>query len=351
MVGIALVAFFLVLGDSVKASAGRAITQGMRGEFVLTPEGFTGGVSPTLASELRGLPEIATTTSLRTGYWDHNGSAETLAAIEADTASRTLALDASGSSVADLATGGVLVFVDVADRHGWEVGDVIPMGFSLTGLQQVEVRGVYSERNVVESDYLIDMGYYEDHFDAFMSDADSLVIVKVAEGVTPAVARATIETSTAGYANVTVSDQVEYREAQQAEVDTMMAVFTALLVLAVIIAMFGIANTLALSVYERTHEIGLLRAVGMSRGQVIRTVTWESIIVAVIGAGLGGATGVLFGLTVTTALGRQGIEVLSVPLLQIALLVALGIAAGLVAAMIPARRAAELDILDAIAVE
>jgi putative ABC transport system permease protein len=127
--------------------------------------------------------------------------------------------------------------------------------------------------------------------------------------------------------------------------------FNALLALAVLIAIFGITNTLALSVFERTREIGLLRAVGMSRRQVRRMVRWEAIIVAIIGSLLGIVVGLFFGVAVTAALASQGIDVLSIPAVQIVGLVLFGAIAGLVAAILPARKASRLNILEAIAYE
>jgi putative ABC transport system permease protein len=121
--------------------------------------------------------------------------------------------------------------------------------------------------------------------------------------------------------------------------------------LAVIIAMVGITNTLALSVFERTREIGLLRAVGMTRGQVRRMIRWEAIIVAVIGALLGVVLGLFFGVVVTAALSSQGINVLAIPTVQIIGLVIFGVVAGLLAAILPARRAAKLNVLESIAYE
>lgn len=131
----------------------------------------------------------------------------------------------------------------------------------------------------------------------------------------------------------------------------MLVMFNALLVLAVIIAIFGITNTLALSVFERTHEIGLLRAVGTSRSQVVRAVSWEAIVVAIIGTVLGIVVGTVFGVVVAVAMKSQGLTVLSIPVLQIGALVVFGAIAGLIAALFPARRASRLRILDAIAYE
>ena len=178
-----------------------------------------------------------------------------------------------------------------------------------------------------------------------------MVAVVGSDEYSPEATRAVVDEAAAEYGNVTVRDQVEYRESQEAQVDTLLVMFNALLVLAVIIALFGIMNTLSLSIYERTREIGLLRAVGMTRSQTRRMIRWESIMVAVIGAILGIVVGLFFGVVVTAALKSQGINVLSIPAIQIAGLVLFGVVAGLLAAIVPARRAAKLNILNAIAYE
>ena len=351
MIGLALVAFFFILGDSIKASVSDSIEEGLRADYVISVDGFAGGFSPSLAEELKSQDEVATTTSVRIGFWDRNGSDEILTAIEAETVDETIFLDVQDGSVAALVDGGVLVHEDVASDEGWVVGDTIPMGFASTGLQEVEIVGIYGEQNIVQSNFLVGLEFYEANFSGFGSDTDFVVAVAGAEDVDPAETRAVVEAAAAPYGNVTVRDQAEYRESQEAQIDTLLVLFNALLILAVIIALFGITNTLSLSIYERTREIGLLRAVGMTRPQTRRMIRWESIMVAVIGAILGIVVGLFFGIVVTAALKPQGINVLSIPALQIFGLVIFGVVAGLLAAIIPARRAAKLNILEAIAYE
>ena len=231
------------------------------------------------------------------------------------------------------------------------MGDTVSMGFAATGLQEVEIVGIYGEQNVVQSNFLVGLEFYEANFAGFGTDTDFVVAVASAEGVEPDAARAAVDAAATEYGNVTVRDQAEYRQSQEAQVDSLLVMFNALLFLAVIIALFGITNTLSLSIYERTREIGLLRAVGMTRRQTRRMIRWESIMVAVIGAILGIVVGLFFGVVVTAALKSQGINVLSIPALQIIGLVLFGIVAGLLAAILPARRAARLNILEAIAYE
>jgi putative ABC transport system permease protein len=244
-----------------------------------------------------------------------------------------------------------MVFEDIVEEEGWVVGDTIPMGFATTGLQQVELVGIFTESGIVQANFLVGMDFYEENFKGVGTDVDYVLAVKAADGVPTETSRAVVETAAVDYANVTVRDQAEYRQSQEDQVNQLLVMFNALLILAVIIAVFGIANTLALSIFERTREIGLLRAVGMSRRQTKRMIRWEAIIVAVIGAVLGIVVGLFFGIVVTAALGAQGIDVLSIPAVQIVGLVIFGAIAGLAAAMFPARRAAKLNILEAITYE
>jgi putative ABC transport system permease protein len=351
MIGLALVAFFFILGDSIKASVSESIEAGLRADYVISVDGFAGGFSPSLAEDLKTQDEIGATTSLRMGFWDRNGADEFLMGVEAQTVDQTVFLDVQAGSVVALINGGVLVHDDVASEEGWIVGDTVSMGFATTGLQEVEIVGIYAEQNVVQSSFLVGLEFYEANFSGFGTDTDFVVAVASADGVEPDAARAVVDAAAAEYGNVTVRDQVEYRQAQEAQVDTLLVMFNALLFLAVIIALFGIMNTLSLSIFERTREIGLLRAVGMTRPQTRRMIRWESIMVAVIGAILGIVVGLFFGVVVTAALKPQGINVLSIPALQIIGLVLFGVVAGLLAAILPARRAARLNILEAIAHE
>jgi putative ABC transport system permease protein len=351
MIGLALVAFFFVLGDSIKASAGAAIEQGLRADYVVSVDGFAGGFSPALSEALDTAPEIEATTSLRLGFWDNDGTDEIVMAVEAETIEQTIFLDVQQGSLEALAAGGVFVYEDIAADKKWTLGTKIPMGFTTTGLQQVEVVGIYGEQNVVQSSFLIGLDFYGKNFKGFGTDTDFVVAIKAAPGVTADASRAVIEAAAVDYPNATVRDQAEYRKSQEDQINGLLVMFNALLALAVLIALFGITNTLALSVFERTREIGLLRAVGMSRRQVRRMVRWESIMVAVLGALLGIVIGIFFGIVITAALGSVGITTLSIPVAQIVYLVIFGGFVGLIAAILPARKASRLNILESIAYE
>jgi putative ABC transport system permease protein len=196
--------------------------------------------------------------------------------------------------------------------------------------------------------YVVSLPTYEQNF---VEQLDILVLVKKAPGTTQAEARAAAKDVAKAFPNVKVEDQAQFRESQAAQINALLGLITALLGLAILIAVIGIVNTLALSIYERTREIGLLRAVGMGRRQVRAMIRWESVIIAVFGALLGTAIGIFFGWAMVRALKSQGISVLSIPGGQLIIYILVAALIGVVAALRPARRAAKLDVLQAISYE
>ena len=177
------------------------------------------------------------------------------------------------------------------------------------------------------------------------------VYAQPAPGVSPAAAGAAIDRVLRTYPQVKVMTKAGYIASVNATFERLIGIVTALLALAVVIAFFGIVNTLALSVVERRREIGLLRALGLSRRQLREAVRWESVIVALLGTGLGIVLGVAFGWVVVHALQSDGVDVFAVPVLELVVFVAIAAVAGVVAAVVPARSAARVDVLAAITTE
>ena len=156
---------------------------------------------------------------------------------------------------------------------------------------------------------------------------------------------------TTAFPNVKIENQEELRKTTASQINQVLGLIDALLALSIMIAFFGVANTLGLSILERTRELGLLRSVGMARRQVRAMVRWESVIISVFGAVLGMAIGVFFGWAMVRALKSQGINVLALPGRQLSLYLLIAALFGVLAAIGPARRAAKLDILRAISAE
>jgi putative ABC transport system permease protein len=182
----------------------------------------------------------------------------------------------------------------------------------------------------------------------FTNQYDSYVFVKKAPGASAAAAVAAVKRVAVDYPGATVLDQTQFKTQTAQPINQLLGLVYALLALAVIIALLGIGNTLALSIFERTQELGLLRAVGMTRSQLRSTIRWESVIIALQGTVLGLLIGMFFGWTLVTALNRHATSVFSIPYTTLAVVVVLAAVAGVAAAILPARRAAKLNVLRAV---
>ena len=345
MVGLALVTGFSIVGASTKASVDALIDQGLRADFVISTavgQPFT----PEVAQRVSAVPGVAAVMQHRFGTAQIGGETTYLTAVDAGVLDQTIALDYVAGSTAGLANG-VLVDEKTAGAHGWTLGDhvaaLLPNGKQLN----LPIVGVYRANQVVGT-VVVAMDTYEA---AGGTALDQYVYVDVATGADVAAVRAALDQVVAGYPVVTLKDQGEFKAQLRGQVDQLLVLIDALLALSVLIAALGITNTLTLAVIERTREIGLLRAIGMARRQIRRMIVLEAVATSVYGALLGMALGLAFGVSLTHALAGQGIDVLSIPGGR--LLVFLGVAGliGLLAALWPARRAARLRLLDAIATE
>ena len=206
--------------------------------------------------------------------------------------------------------------------------------------------GVYLSNQLI-GNYLVD----DSAAAHFRQQLYFAALVKAADGTDAAALRGSLDQALAAYPNLQVQNESEFVGDATKQIDQLVQFFQLLLALSVGIAILGIVNTLALSVLERTRELGLLRAVGMSRRQVKRMVRVESVLVAVFGGLLGLAVGVVFGVALQKALVSQGVTELSFPVTQLALYLLLAAVAGMLAAWLPARRASKLNVLQAVAAD
>jgi putative ABC transport system permease protein len=352
MIGVALVAFVAITASSIKASSTSIIDRDLHADFVLQSSSLAtsqAGVSPGILQDLaRALP-AAETSEVRVGQFGLGGAGKTLMAIEPSTLPDMISFDAASlRSLSALNDVGVLVRRSVAEEEGWRVGHNLPMQFQRVGTVPTPIQGFFESDALSGADYLITVSAYGNRF---VQQLDAQVYVKAPSSATPAELRTAIEGAIADYPNVDALDRGQYVEAQSRQVDALLTFVQALLALSVIIALLGIANTLGMSILERTHELGLLRAVGMTRGQLRAMVRWEAVIIGVIGALLGLAVGTFFGWALVRAMRDQGFSVFAVPYVQLAVYLVLGAVAGVLAALLPARRAARLNVLEAIAAE
>ena len=345
MIGVALVGFISILASSTKASVANNVERTFTGDLVVDSNiAGRGGFNPELATELAELAELRAVTGLRMAPIEIDGSAAMLTSADPAALQQISDVEVVDGSLDALTLDQVAVHVDVASEHQWSLGDVVPARFADTGVRPLTIAAIYSEDMTV-GDYFINLPTFDlhvaDHF-------DRQILIKIADGVSLDEASAVVERSTADHAGADVQDRDAYRKAQTKNLDMLLNLIYALLGLAVLIALLGIANTLALSVFERTSELGLLRAVGMTRRQLRATVCYESMIIALLGTTVGLAVGAMFGWAIVVGLDDQGLETFSVPVQQLAIVTLIAVVAGIAAAALPARRAARLDVLDAI---
>jgi putative ABC transport system permease protein len=348
MIGVSLVCFVTIVASSSKASADAQIDKAFTGDFVLDAGSLhAGGLSHDLAERLDRLPEIKAASGVRQTVARIGGAASDLVAVDPATYGEIVDLDVTRGRLEDLDQDGIAVRDTVATAKGWSVGDTVPVRFAQTGEQQLTVAAIYRNKDVAGGDYVMGLAAHE----ANVADRfDTKVLVVKADRVSAADARTAIDKLTADYPTAKLHDQTEYKTAQAAQIDRFVNLVYVLLALAVLIALFGIANTLVLSIFERTRELGLLRAVGMTRRQVRSMVRWESVIIALLGAFLGLAVGLFASWAMVTAVADEGAR-LQLPTGQLAVVTLIAALAGMLAAVLPAHRASRLNVLAAIATE
>jgi putative ABC transport system permease protein len=348
MIGVALVGFITILAASTHASVESSVDRTFTGDLIVSAGNATaGGLSPQLAADVAALPEIDHATGFRMAAVEIEGTGSVVNAADRAEVDSVLDLDIIEGSLSDLELGTIAVHEDIATSKGLAPGDTIPVEFAATGVHPLRVAAIYTELTAV-GDYLVGL----DTFEANVTDQfDSMVAMTVTDGVSVDAARAAVSSAAAAYPQAEVQDREEYVAAALANLDTMLNLIYALLALAVFIALLGIANTLALSIFERTRELGLLRAVGMTRSQLRAMVRWEATIIALLGTTLGLAIGTGFGWAIVTALNGEGLTTFTVPVGQLVVITLIAAGAGVLAAILPARRAARLDVLAAITSE
>ncbi|HMG25707.1 MAG TPA: FtsX-like permease family protein [Acidimicrobiia bacterium] len=350
MIGVALVGFITIFAASAKESIDAQVDEGFKADYVIsTGTGFGasfGGFSPQLATDISKLPQVGASSPLRINHAEFNGSSQFFAGVDPRSANEVFNLKVEEGKVGDLAQpNSVGIARTVADDKHWGIGSRVQTQFP-NGTTNLTVKTIYANGNKQGlADYAMSISTMSQHY---TNQLDQYVFVNLAEGVSPAEGRKAIDGVLKAYPNAELQDRTEFKDAQAAQINQLLGLIYVMLLLAVIIALIGIANTLALSIYERTRELGLLRAVGMSRRQLRSSIRWESVIIALLGTLVGLVIGFFFGWAVIQALKDQGFTRFAPPAGQLILVVIVGGLAGVLAAVFPARRAAKLDVLQAV---
>jgi putative ABC transport system permease protein len=344
MVGLALVSAMSVFGASLSKSTTNSIDNAVGADLVVT--GPSSGFPNSAVTAVSDVPGVTASATIYKGQFEFNGSLANVVGVSTDHLADTVTLSMqAGTSQAALAAGQMLIDAMTAKNDDLSVGSVVPVKFALGGMSTIRIGGIF-EPNALIGRYLVGGGYFLSHF---LNPLPIGVLLKT-DG-RPGMYNA-VNSATTPYPNVGVQTRAQYEASQVAGVNKLLGIVYALLTLAVLIALIGIVNTLLLSVFERTHEIGLLRAVGMKRRQIRAMIRSEAVILALIGAVIGIVVGTGLGAALAHSLEKsQEITVVSIPFPSLVLFVVIAAFLGLGAASWPARRAAKLDILAAIAAE
>jgi putative ABC transport system permease protein len=350
MVGVALVAFITIFAATAKKSFAAAITDEIKVDYIITSGRFGGsGLSPALGQQVAKLPEIAHSTPIRGGPVEINGSGKVLTAADPKAAATMFNFDFTRGSMADITDNGIAISKKYADDHHLKLGDRLPVKYTKGQTVPLRIDGIFKKTDIA-SPFLVSVNNFARN-ESQQFQLDFQIYAQLKPGVSVNEGRAAIEPLLKNYPNAKLQDEAQFKADQVSSIDTILNLVYALLLLAILIALIGIANTLALSIYERTHEIGLLRAVGMSRPQVRSSIRWESVIISLFGTALGLGVAFLFSWSVVSALSDQGFNHFSAAPVQLTVIVVLAALAGVVAAIWPARRASRIDVLRAIASE
>jgi putative ABC transport system permease protein len=299
MIGVGLVGFVTIFAASMTQSIEDAVDEVYRLDFDVRSTTFQ-PISADIADVLADVDEVDQAIAQRIASFRIGEDSRFLLAAETDELAALYDIDMVEGAMGDLGDGGVLVSERAADRDGLAVGDTLEARFP-AGPAELSVDGIYDGRSI-DVDYVTNLATYRENV---RTEQVFAVGVVLADGVEPAGAQAAVDDALAPYPTVRAMDRTAVKEQITGQINQLLGLVYGLLALSVVIAFFGIVNTLALSVFERIREIGLLRAVGMTRGQVRSMVRWESMLVAVLGAVLGLGIGLFFGWILVQALQEQ----------------------------------------------
>ncbi|MEU8646549.1 FtsX-like permease family protein [Streptomyces sp. NPDC048674] len=352
MIGVAVVSLFTVFGASLKATMDQTVSRSFAGDIAVSAPSFGAGgsgLSPRLAPAVARVPVVKDAVGLGKGVAEVNGSGQALTVTDPVTLGRVFDLGHVQGSLSALGADGIAITRKEADRQHLVTGDTARLTFTDGRSQDFTVRAVYGQSELA-GEYVITRAAWAPHR---TQDSDRLVAVSLKDGVSTAQGRAAVRQVAERYGNPEVQTRDAYAQSSAGGIDMMLTLVYALLALAVLIALLGIANTLTLAMHERTREIGLLRAVGQTRAQLRAMVRWESVLVAAFGTAGGIALGAFLGWVLVEA--SEGASdtafAFAVPPLRLVVVALVGLGAGALAGLRPARRAARLDVLRAIATE
>jgi putative ABC transport system permease protein len=347
MIGLALMTMAAIFGASASASTDAAVSKVVTSQFIVS--NVVGQpFSTDVAAEIRRVDGVSGVTELRSAFpkLKGGGNAYTLG-IDPSAFGLAFSIPTVAGSFAELGPGTVAISESTAKSKGFGLGDTVTMKFQARDVD-LRVVALFPSTQALPGNYVVTPDTLEK---GGLTPLDAMVMVTKEPGASTETVRKGIEKVVQDLPTVTVKDPEGFAAEQKQQTNQFIYFLYGLLGLAVIIAILGVVNTLGLSVIERTREVGLLRAVGVSRRQLRTMIRLEAVVVAVLGGVLGTVMGLAFGTAVVSALKDDGLTDLAIPWPWMVTFLLLAAAAGVLAAVVPARRAARLDVLKAIGTE
>ena len=349
MIGIALVTFISVLANGLRVSNSDAIERQIQSDLIITSQDGYSEFPAAVGDAAAGADGVETTSNVRQDLAQIDGDGANLTGLD-DQVAEVYDFrweEGSDAVLTQLGDDGALLPGNVADDRNLAVGDTFTVRSTDNQAKDFVVRGIYEGSPFYP--LLGTASVSQEAFDElYERPRNRFTLLNVADG--GAAARANVESALEGFPDTRVQTREEWIDKEDQEIQQFLLLLYVLLALSVIISLFGMVNTLALSVFERTRELGMLRAVGMTQRQTRRMVRHESVITALIGAALGLPLGIFLAALVTNALGQYDLR-FALPLDQLIILAVVSVVAGLLAAITPARRAARLNPLEALQYE
>lgn len=347
MIGLALITGVAVLASSLLRTFDELLADALTADLFVFEQNQGLPFSPALIDQLDALPEtdlVAGYSSIEARVFDEP---TTLVAFDTQAGDRVVNFGLI-EGVATISENGVAVFDEEAQTRGLSVGDSIAIEMEDGFKTDLVVEGIFDDSSVLSSEWLLNIDFASQHANLAGVDFAGLTY---APGIDPEAARAAVDNVLKSFPQLSSQDNTEFQEEVTSQINQLQLLVNGLLAMCLISAFFGIVNTMALSVLERTREIGLLRAVGMTRDQLKSTIRWEAMIVSLFGSLLGVAMGLLLGWAGVVAIPDSFISKVGIPWVQVGIFLVGGGVLGVIAAFFPASRAAKMNVLDAIATE
>ncbi len=350
MIGLALVTFVALFAQGLRAPFEDAVNKLFIADYAITSSSSFAPISASTGAWLKGKPGVIVSSPIRAGSARLLGSVYNISAVDANLP-KVIHLDwkvGNNSVPGRLGTTGFFTDSDYAKKHHLRAGTPVVIQFPSGQKTTVHLLGTYDKPKGGSpfGDVIISTTLFDSHNPR---PQDQMVLINTPGGVTDANTQ-TLKSDVTGFADAKVQTRDQFKKNFEKPINQLLNLLYVLLALSVVVSLLGIVNTLVLTVYERTREIGMLRAVGMTRSQVRMMIRYESIVTALMGAALGMVVGIFLALLVTHALSSQGI-VFAVPYLQLVYFVVAAIIVGVLAAIYPARHAARLNVLEALQYE